>query len=191
LDYVRSTASGIGPVFDALKDIGRELGFKVQSIVQEHPKVLWRTESEHGDRLRLKIELNTHERSPALPLLRLPFKVESSWWSGSANVLTFQPSELMATKLRALYQRSKGRDLFDLWLALTATGLDPQAVLRAFGPYRPVGYTAKSAIANLEEKLTNKTFRTDIDLLLAERPVNYNPDDAAALVIEVLLSKVL
>ena len=33
---------------------------------------------------------------------------------------TFKIDELMGTKLRALYQRTKGRDLFDLWLALTA-----------------------------------------------------------------------
>ena len=41
---------------------------------------------------------------------------------GGAVKLTSQlisPSELLATKLRALYQRSKGRDLFDLWLGLT------------------------------------------------------------------------
>jgi len=40
-------------------------------------------------------------------------------------VLTFEPAELVATKLRALYQRRMGRDLFDLWLALTHIGLDP------------------------------------------------------------------
>ena len=53
--------------------------------------------------MRIKIEMNTYETSPALPHSRLPYQVESRWWSGSADVLTFQPQELVATKLRALF----------------------------------------------------------------------------------------
>lgn len=83
-----------------------------------HPKVYWRATAENGAPLGIKIEINTHERSPALSPIRHHYRVDSSWWTGSAEVLTFQPAELVATKIRALYQRSKGRDLFDLWLAL-------------------------------------------------------------------------
>jgi predicted nucleotidyltransferase component of viral defense system len=119
LDYVRSTAGGIGQLSGALLDLGRDLGFEVRSRISEHPKVYWRTQSQGGTSLRIKLEVNTHERSPALPLEQRPFRVESSWWTGEAQVLTFQLAELIATKLRALYQRSKGRDLFDIWLALT------------------------------------------------------------------------
>ena len=42
----------------------------------------------------------------------------SRWYSGTAAIATFEINELLATKLRALYQRRKGRDLFD-----SATGL--------------------------------------------------------------------
>jgi predicted nucleotidyltransferase component of viral defense system len=38
LDYVRVTAGGVGPVLDALKGIGRDLSFKVDSTIGEHPK---------------------------------------------------------------------------------------------------------------------------------------------------------
>ena len=89
----------------------------------------------------------------------MPFRVESPWWTGQAQVRTFQLAELIATKLRALYQRSKGRDLFDVWLALTVTGLDAEEVLAAFGPYRPVGYTSKTATANLTDKERIQTFQ--------------------------------
>jgi predicted nucleotidyltransferase component of viral defense system len=34
-------------------------------------------------------------------------------------VPTFHPAELVATKIRGLYQRKKRRDLFDPWVALT------------------------------------------------------------------------
>jgi predicted nucleotidyltransferase component of viral defense system len=189
LDYVRSTGGGVGRLLDTLKDIGRNLGFAATSQISEHPKVLWRTRAENGLPLRIKIEVNTHERSPALPLIKKPFSVESLWWSGRANVRTFQFPELIATKLRALYQRSKGRDLYDMWLALTKGGVDPSQILAAFDPYRPIGYTAKSAVANLQAKLSEGRFRNDLDPLLASAEKDYDIDGAAKMIIEVLLNR--
>jgi predicted nucleotidyltransferase component of viral defense system len=189
LDYVRSTAGGIGTLTGALLDLGRDLGFQVKSRITEHPKVYWRTTSQAGNPLRIKVEVNTHERSPAMPTIRLPFDVGSPWWSGEAQVPTFQLPELIATKLRALYQRSKGRDLFDIRFALTQTALDPDGVLAAFAPYRPAGYTAKSAIANLQAKLADPDFRHDLDQLAAHPPLPYRPDEAAETVVSILLSR--
>jgi predicted nucleotidyltransferase component of viral defense system len=134
LDYVRSTASTVGPLLTTLRQIGDEIGFKTNSQVGAHPRVLWRTATDDGVPLRIKIEMNTHERSPALPHVRVPFRVVSRWWSDDAEILSFQTPELAATKIRALYQRSKGRDLFDLWLALTQLRVDPTAILGAFTP---------------------------------------------------------
>jgi hypothetical protein len=68
--------------------------------------------------LRLKIEINTREHFSVLGHQRRPFRVASPWFTGDADIVTYQPDELCATKLRALYQRSKGRDLFDLARAL-------------------------------------------------------------------------
>lgn len=113
----------------------------------------------------------------------------SSWWSGEADVLTFQPAELVATKIRALYQRSKGRDLFDLWLALHWLRLDPADILAAFAPYRPPGLTAASATANLAAKLDDRTFRADIEPLVRRPPEGYAVDKAAAEVAERLLAR--
>ncbi|VAW04828.1 hypothetical protein MNBD_ACTINO01-754 [hydrothermal vent metagenome] len=104
--------------------------------------------------MRVKIEVNTFERSPANPPIRIPFRVESSWFSGSADVLTFTLDEVAATKIRALFQRSKGRDLFDLCLALAQLGVSPSSIVEAFAPYRPDGYTRRRAELNLREKLT-------------------------------------
>ncbi|MDR1354842.1 MAG: nucleotidyl transferase AbiEii/AbiGii toxin family protein [Propionibacteriaceae bacterium] len=190
LDYVRSTGGGIGQLTGALLDLGRDLGFDVRSKITEHPKVYWRTTSQAGTPLRIKVEVNTHERSPALPLINQPYQVESPWWTGQAEVQTFKLAELIATKIRALYQRSKGRDLFDMWLTLTATDLDPADVLAAFDPYRPARYTSKAAVANLQAKLAAPDFRHDLDELAAQPPVPYSPDEAAALVTELLLNKV-
>lgn len=95
----------------------------------------------------------------------------------------------MATKIRALYQRSKGRDLFDLWLALDRLRLDPSAILNAFGPYRPDGLTASKAQENLARKLVDPLFRTDLHPLVMTWPDGYDIDIAGALVADRLLDR--
>ncbi|WP_147522430.1 nucleotidyl transferase AbiEii/AbiGii toxin family protein [Brevibacterium senegalense] len=189
LDFVRRTAGGIAPLTQALTRLGTDLGFEVRTRLGVHPKILWRTTAESGVPLRIKIEVNTHERSPALPIMKRELTVDSSWWSGTALVATFQPVELVATKIRALYQRSKGRDLFDLWLALDHLQLDPDGILAAFEPYRPENMTATRAQLNLEQKLGDATFRRDLDPLVVQWPAGYDVNDAAELVSDTLLAR--
>lgn len=189
LDYVRRTGGGIVSVTRALTSLGESLGFEVRTHVSAHPKVYWRTIAESGVPIRIKIEVNTHERSPALPLIYHEHSVDSSWWAGSAAMQTFQPAELVATKIRALYQRSKGRDVFDLWLALEHLKLDPAEIMIAFAPYRPSGMTAARARENLSRKLDNRGFRTDLDPLIANWPKGYDLDSAAELIGSELLDR--
>lgn len=188
LDYVRRTAGGIQPVTQALTALGKELGFEISTQMSQQPKVYWRATAQSGAPIKIKIEMATDERSPAFPLVELPHQVASPWWGGTAAVPTFQIEELVATKIRALYQRKKGRDVFDLWLALDRLRLDPARILEAFGPYRPEGVNAQAAIANLRKKLTNRGFREDITPLVREPPANYDIDEAAELIIEQLLA---
>lgn len=68
--------------------------------------------------LRLKIETNFREHFTVLGYQQFPFEVKSSWFTGSCNITTYRLEELLGTKLRALYQRRKGRDLYDLYNAL-------------------------------------------------------------------------
>ncbi|MBK8975045.1 MAG: nucleotidyl transferase AbiEii/AbiGii toxin family protein [Planctomycetes bacterium] len=50
-------------------------------------------------------------------------------------MLTYSPTEPLGTKLRALYRRKKGRDLFDLRQALTQLPVDDAGVVLVFGEY--------------------------------------------------------
>jgi len=59
--------------------------------------------------IRLKVEINTHERTAHDPARTIPFAVKNPWFSGSASIGTFSTEEILATKLRALLQRDKGR----------------------------------------------------------------------------------
>lgn len=190
LDYIRTSATGIAQLTRALTDLGQALDFEVRTRISEQPKVYWRTTSDDGVPIRIKIEINTHERSPVLPLIQVEHGVNTTWWSGTARVATFEPTELVATKIRALYQRSKGRDLFDLWLALTHLSLNPDDILSAFEPYRPEGLTARIAEANLARKLADPMFLHDLDPLVSEWPTGYSPGQAAELITTQLLQQI-
>jgi len=65
LDYVRTTAGGVGPLFDAIRDAADDLGFDaVRTAVTQHPKVVMRTRSTTGTPLRVKVEAMTAPLRP-------------------------------------------------------------------------------------------------------------------------------
>jgi len=174
LDYVRRTAGGVGEILDAIRDIADVVGFdRVQTDVRRHPKARLDSTFVGGGRMRIKVEMNTFERSPAQPPVTRPLTVDSPWFRGQADVATFTIEELVATKIRALYQRRKGRDLFDMWLAVEEANLTPEAIAAAFGPYRPDGWTPALALKNLEAKLEDTRFTTDLSALVADWPDRY------------------
>jgi hypothetical protein len=78
---------------------------------------------------------------------------------------------------------------FDLWLALTELQLTGEDLLAVFAPYRPGKLTAGLAEQNLRAKIADHEFRTDLDSYVTELPEAYNVEDAAALVITQVLSK--
>jgi predicted nucleotidyltransferase component of viral defense system len=121
IDLVRTEAGPIGPILDRIRELLDWLGkanFE-QSLVA--PKLRFRVDAEDPAteaKIRLKVEINTAEIEAYDPPITVPFRVENPWFSGSAEVPTFSHEEILATKLRALLQRDKGRDLFDLAHAL-------------------------------------------------------------------------
>jgi len=185
LDYVRSSAGGIGQIIRQLVTIGEKLGYKANSNLSKYPKVLWKTVSESGQPIRIKIEINTYERTPAMPLVVKQFGIDTEYYHSNANVTTFQPEELIATKIRALYQRSKGRDLFDIWLALELLKLDPATIVYAFNVYRPEGLTAELAIRNLKRKLEDRKFLNDLYGLAMQREIDLVAEYGIGLVAEI------
>ena len=190
LDYVRTTTGGIGAIMRRLTDMGKGLGYVVRTQMGQHPKVFWRYPTASGRRGKIKIEINTFERSPMLPLASRTLDVASPWCECRQDIPTFQAEELVATKLRALYQRSKGRDLFDLWLALTVLELEPASIVAAFPAYRPEGVTARLMRTNLDQKLADHEFRHDCDKLIlgGAESCGYDALEAGALVDRALLS---
>ena len=79
--------------------------------------------------MRLKIEINTREHFTVVGYTELEHSMENGWFSGSCSMNSFSIEELLATKLRALYQRRKGRDLFDLFHAMTQLDVDARKLV--------------------------------------------------------------
>lgn len=190
LDYVRRTGTRIGPFLDALTEISESVGMRRVGTDTSGSIVNAKYEADPtlgAGRIRVKIEINIAETDSFLERTAVPFGVDSLWWSGSAEINTFMTEELLGTKLRALYQRSKGRDLFDLWLALTQLPLDTGQILEAFRHY--IGeseFTFPQLARNLEAKLKDREFRGDLDQLVQSPPSGYDPDQAADLIMSKL-----
>ena len=135
-------------------------------------------------RLRLKVEINSREHFTVFGYKRIAFAVDSKWFRGSARIVTYELEELLATKLRALYQRRKGRDLFDLAMALETTKVDSERIVRAFGEYmHHEGHRVTRAQfeRNLARKFRNAQFIADIGPLLAAA-YKYDREKAAEIV---------
>ena len=95
--------------------------------------------------------------------------MDSRWYRGEAEVRTFESAELLGTKLRALYQRRKGRDLFDIALVMRERMVDPGQVVAAFQRYMAAeGHTVSRAEfeANLAEKLASPDYLEDVPPLV-------------------------
>jgi len=141
--------------------------------------------------MRLKVEIATREHFTVLGFKHVAFSVDSAWFGASANVLTYAPEELLGTKLRALFQRRKGRDLFDLALALQRIpGLELPKIVDCFNQYLEYDGRRVSRAeleANLVRKLKDAVFMNDVPPLLA-LGISFNAAEAYQLVQETLLS---
>jgi len=189
LDYVRSTQGGIGPYIDALRGITERVGLteKSRELTGEMAHFICTAPAEDGGEIRVKIEINIAETESFLPRITRPYAVDSRWWSDQANASTFQIEELMSTKLRALYQRRKGRDLFDLWHALTDLHPDEQLVIDGLAHYMGDEiFTYRELSANLAAKLAHPDFLADLNTLIVGQPSDYDILAAADLLMERL-----
>lgn len=194
LDYVRTDDDPkLGDVFDALRKIATEIGLrehrrKFPGERSDMGAIWFDADPEIGPgRIRVKIESNVAETHPLDGYVQLPFEMASRWWSGRAEVRTFKLEELLGTKLRALYQRRKGRDLFDLWAALTQLEVDDRRVVESLDHYEEQQgrrtFTYPQLRINLEGKVADRTFLDDLNALIAVPPDAYEVDEAAALVL--------
>ncbi len=194
IDLVQIRAEPIGETLDLVRAaLDPWLGTPQRKLKEGRVTIVYRFESEDSPplRMRLKIEINSREHFTELGHATVPFSVEGRWFSGSVDVTTFAINELLGTKLRALYQRKKGRDLFDLALALPREDVDPRLILRCFDRYMAEGghaVTRAQFEANLHQKSNDADFRDDMEALLAPA-VPWDFDDAMRSVLDEIVAR--
>ncbi len=193
IDLVQVKAAPAGSVMDALREVlDPWLGKPRYKQTAGRVTFVYRFDSEDAPPvpLRLKVEINSREHFAVYGFTRASFTVSSRWFEGSCEIKSYELDELLGTKLRALYQRKQGRDLFDLAVALDHPATDPDRIVETFATYMGHGgyhVTRAQFEENIAGKVLDQSFAADIGPLLAEG-YEWNVDDAAKGVSEQLIA---
>lgn len=155
------------------------LKYSVQSVI------------EPGATLDIVVEANVTERLPHRPIVAIPFAFAFRDATIAAQVNGYDLHEMLGTKLRALFQRKRGRDLFDLYWALTKAtpAVQPEAVIESFQHYlrQEDGAASRAEFLEiLDAHLADRGFCTDMNPLLCAG-LSYDPQQAGAVVKAKLL----
>lgn len=193
IDLVQITAEPFGPIINKLREVLSFLGDKPARKQKQHNNTLvYRFESESAIPLKLKVEINCREHHTIFGIKDVKYAMKSEWFTDEVSIPTYELAELLGTKMRALYQRKKGRDLFDMWFAITQANVDPIRIIKAWNFYMKEednSVTQKEFLENMEKKICDQDFLGDMEGLL--RPgLSYKIIDAYEFVKKELLEKI-
>jgi len=188
----------VEPIKDTLSIIRKQLDYYGKPVNKQKTNnntLIYRFDSEIPPvvNMRLKIEINCREHFSVLGYKEIEHTIENSWVNGSCKLTSFEAEEMLGTKMRALYQRKKGRDLFDLYITLSNLDIDTDAVIKCYRDYISFSVekppTQKQYLLNMEEKLQDPDFEGDIYGLL--RPgVKYDQNIGYELIKTELIDKI-
>jgi len=173
IDLVQMKKGSIGAILDRIKEVIDFFEIKPKvKIKANNNNVIFRFNSEIQPiiPLRLKIEINCREHFSILGYKDIEFSIDNGWFKGSCAITSYELEELLATKLRALYQRKKGRYLFDLYYAIINKDIDFQKLLLCYHGYMNStdnkSPSSREFILNMEKKIQETEFAGDIYGLL-------------------------
>jgi predicted nucleotidyltransferase component of viral defense system len=162
---------------------------------EKNNTIVYRFETEIAPviNFRLKLEINCREHFSELGFKKLVHSMDSSWFSGSTEIISYELEELLGTKLRALYQRKKGRDLFDIYYALIQLNPDCNKIIACYKRYMRFSSsrakTSKEFLINMDKKMKSDEFNSDTVSIL--RPdVAYDFNKAYELVKKNIIDKI-
>jgi hypothetical protein len=187
----------VGPILDRIRAVLEPwMGRGHYDLGIIGPKLTFTMEAEDKNSpapIRVKVETATRERTAYLGAQAMRFEVKNPWFTGTADIATFSKEEILATKLRALLQRDKGRDLLDLSHAVAEfQGLDCSKVVACFGKYLAAGGQAISraeAEQRMFAKLDDPSFLADVRPLLSADEAEKFDDAAANAAFKVVFSE--
>ena len=196
IDLVQINSEPINPILKRMREKLSFLGTK--RTVKQHihnNTVVYRFDSEMQPitNMRLKIEINTREHLNILGSKEIPYEVNNEWFSGKCSITGYEVEELLGTKLKALYQRKKGRDLFDMYWALKHLDIDTDKVIHCYKVHMENAVskppTQKQFLINMSDKMSDREFLEDIRLVL-KQGVEYDNEAAWELVKSELVEKI-
>lgn len=195
IDLVQIKPGPFGHIIDRMREILSFIGEPRRSQKNRNNTLIYRFDSEIEpvQRLKLKVETNCREHSSIFDLEYKHYEVNSSWYNGSCQIPTFQLEELIGTKLRALYQRKKGRDLFDLYKVLNSElPVSIDKIIKAYKYYMKEEASGipnmKIYLKNIDSKMKDLEFLADTSILLHPSE-NYDPEASYKKVKDLLLLK--
>ncbi len=198
IDLVRTSAGPIGLILDRLRALLEPwLGPANFAQSQIAPKFRFRVPAEDGGDapIRLKLEINTREIEAHDPVLMAPYTVENPWFAGATTIPTFSNEEMLATKFRALLQRDKGRDLYDLAHGLDVLkSLDDGRVVELLGQYLADGglqITRAQAEHRMLGKLAKGNTLLDLRPLLSADVAEGLAEDASNEAVKVIFERLI
>ncbi len=193
LDFVQKDAGPIGNILKELhKVLNPWLGKPKWKQTKGRATFYYPYESEISPKrnMKIKIEINTREHFSYCDLADIPFRISNRWFEGKASVTSYALEELMGTKMRALYQRKKGRDLFDLMIMIqNFPKLDRQKIVDCFLFYlnkENLRVSRAEFEKNMHQKLQDNIFLEDIFPLLHSNH-KYDPKISYAFVHDELI----
>lgn len=185
LDFVQIPDEPIGKTINAIRSVlDSWLGEPRRNFTKRGVKLIYRYKTVDNASAKLKIEINITEHFQVESFQKYSFSVFSEWFNGDTSITSYTLDELMGTKLRALYQRRKGRDLFDLWFTLKNGLIDVSNVVSIFEKYcnfnqEPI--TRAMFEKSLHLKKQHKDFQSDILSLLTPE-IQWNFSKAMSIV---------
>ena len=193
IDLVQINSEPIKPTIDRLREVLSFLGEPKVKQKRSNNTLIFRLDSSVPPILpiKLKVEINCREHFNVLGLEEVNFSMENLWFSGCCKIKTYKLDELIGTKLRALYERRKGRDLYDLYKASQNQGLNPDNVIFCFKEYMKwegKNPTYKLYVSNMEDKMKKAEFLGDTKTLLRPNEI-YDVQEAYRIVKEMLIDK--
>jgi predicted nucleotidyltransferase component of viral defense system len=192
IDFVQKNPDPIGRTIDNIRGLLKPwLGEPKWKITERSAKLIYKYEAVNKMPAKLKIEINTIEHFQVLPLKHVPFALESDWANGKADIITYELEELIATKLRALYQRRKGRDLFDIWHVVRQKLVNLDKVFEIYFKYCAkdnIDIRNKEFLKNLALKKSHPDFQSDMNALLPIE-LNWNFEEAYQFVVDEVIGK--
>lgn len=179
LDYNRVVASDPLEITDSLREIASDVGFSDVKYNQSRLFLhLWMVDTFEDERkFQVKIDIQREINSDNSAYQYRHIALDNLWYSNQASVRANTAEDIIASKVLASFQRSRPRDLFDMWAAIKACIVTYEGVASRFAFYRPDNperWNTGRVSRNLIDKLNDPSYIAEMEQISVYAPFAYD-----------------